>query len=125
MIFVVDDDEIMRECIVRACGEDVQVMGFANAVEAMNVIADGELPELIFLDILLDGQDGFTFLNEMVSYDDTAKVPVVVVTSLDMVGQDLAAYGVVGVLAKDRMKPVDVREYVQKYAGGQMNVGTK
>lgn len=125
MIFVVDDDEIMRECIVRACGEGVQVRGFANAVEAMNAIADGELPELIFLDILLDGPDGFTFLNEMVSYGDTARVPVVVVTSLDMTGRDLSAYGVVGVLMKDSMKPTDVWKYVQRYIGEQMNVGTK
>ena len=31
----------------------------------------------IFLDILLPGADGFTFLNELTSYPDTAKIPII------------------------------------------------
>ena len=114
MIFVVDDDEIMAECIARAAGGPVRI--FDNAIEAMNVIADGELPEMIFLDILLTGPDGFTFLNEMISYYDTAKIPVVIVSSLDLMKKDLSVYGVVGVLNKDTMRPEDVRKYVEEYA---------
>ena len=115
MIFVIDDDEIMAECIARAIGEhEVQV--FSNAIEAMNAIADGIMPEMIFLDILLTGPDGFTFLNELVSYDDTARIPVVIVTSLAGLDRDLSVYGVVGVLEKDKMLPQDVRSYVEQYA---------
>lgn len=114
MIYVIDDDEIMAECITRACGgKEVRV--FTNAIEAMAGIANGEMPDLIFLDVLLHGPDGFTMLNEMVSYEDTVRVPVVIVTSLDMTGQDLSAYGVVGVLSKERMRPEDVRRYVCEY----------
>ena len=116
MIYVIDDDEVMGGCIAKACG-DVRVRRFTNAIEAMEAISGGELPELIFLDILLDGPDGFTFLNELVSYADTVKIPVVVVTSLDFSGKDLAAYGVVGVLSKDTMRPEEVRGYVQRYIG--------
>ena len=61
MIFVIDDDEIMAECVARATKKETKI--FHNAIEAMNALDDG-LPELIFLDILLDGPDGFTFLNE-------------------------------------------------------------
>lgn len=117
MIFVIDDDEIMAECVARACdGEEVMV--FANAIEAMAKITDGVMPDLVFLDVLLDGPDGFTMLNEMVSYDDTARIPVVLITSLDLAGRDLSTYGVVGVLAKDKMRPGDVRKYVRRYVGG-------
>ena len=119
MILVIDDDVMMAECIARACGGvgagEVQV--FTNAVEAMEAISEGAVPELIFLDILLDGPDGFTFLNELVSYTDTARIPVVVVTSLDMGERDLSAYGVVGVLSKETMRPEEVKEYVLRYAG--------
>ena len=118
MIFVIDDDEIMRECIARACG-GMEVREFGDGIAAMEAINEGVMPGLVFLDILLDGPDGFTFLNEMVSYTDTARVPVVVVTSLDLVGMDLAAYGVVGVLLKDTMRPEEIREYVEKYARGR------
>lgn len=114
MIFVIDDDEIMAECIARACrGRKVRI--FRNAVEAMGAISEGEVPELVFLDVLLDGPDGFTFLNEMVSYSDTAAIPVVIVSSLDLVGRDLSAYGVVGVLSKDTMRPEEILGYVKQY----------
>lgn len=113
MIFVIDDDEIMAECVARAIGRPVKT--FANAIEAMNRIASGELPEMIFLDILLDGPDGFTFLNELVSYDDTAGIPIVVISSLDFRRADLESYGVVGVLKKDEMTPQEIKSYVEKY----------
>lgn len=113
-VFVIDDDKIMAECIALAAGEDALM--FSNAIEAVNEISDGVVPELIFLDVLLDGPDGFTFLNELASYTDTARIPVVLVSSLDFSGQDLSSYGVVGVLDKSKMKPEDIKRYVKEYA---------
>ncbi len=113
MIFVIDDDEIMAECVARATKREVQV--FSNAIVAMQKITEGELPELIFLDILLDGPDGFTFLNELVSYEDTAKIPVVIVSSLDFSKKDLSMYGVVGILNKDTMEPKEIESYAEQY----------
>ena len=117
MIYVVDDDEIMAECIAGAIDGKIKV--FSNAYEVMDLISDGEIPEMIFLDVLLDGPDAFTFLNELVSYDDTKKIPIVIVSSLDFGGKDLSEYGVVGVLNKDTMKPEDIKEYANEYAGHQ------
>ena len=115
MIFVIDDDEIMAECIARACGAS-EARVFSNVIEAMESINEGILPEIIFLDILLDGPDGFTLLNELVSYNDTAKIPVVIVSSLDLAGKDLSAYGVVGVLNKEKMRPQEIYGFVREYA---------
>lgn len=114
MIFVIDDDVIMAECVARAA-EDDDTMIFADAISAMAEIAEGTVPDIIFLDILLDGPDGFTFLNELVSYGDTAKIPIVIVTSLDLKMDGLEMYGVVGVLNKDSMRPEDIKEYVRRY----------
>ena len=112
MIFVIDDDEIMAECVVRATGREAKI--FTNAIEAMQALDEG-IPKMIFLDILLDGPDGFTFLNEMSSYVDTAKIPVVIISSLDLNDKDLSSYGVVGVLDKAEMVPKDIRRYVERY----------
>lgn len=115
MIYVIDDDVIMAECVARACkGKDTRIFG--NAIEAMAAISEGELPELIFLDVLLDGPDGFTFLNELVSYTDTAKIPVVIVTSLGIGERGLSEYGVVRVLDKATMTPEEIFGYVREYA---------
>ena len=111
MIFIIDDDEIMAECIARAVKKPCRI--FSNAIEAMNAIND-EIPELIFLDILLDGPDGFTFLNELASYQDTANIPIVIVTSLDLANRDLSQYNVVGILSKDNMTPQEIKQYVDQ-----------
>ena len=115
MIFVIEDDEIMAECVARACGDGSEIRVFSNAIEAMDAIAGRGIPNLIFLDVLLDGPDGFTFLNEMVSYTDTAKIPVVLVSSLDFSDRDLSMYGVVGVLDKAKMLPTEIKRYVKEY----------
>lgn len=129
MIWVIDDDEIMGECIARAVQgcldkknlasqkSSQQVKVFSNAFKAMAEIAESKLPDLIFLDVLLDGPDGFTFLNELISYEDTVRIPAVIVSSLDFSEQDLTEYGVVGALHKDTMQPAEIERYVEKYAG--------
>ncbi|MBO7561151.1 response regulator [Candidatus Saccharibacteria bacterium] len=114
MIFIIDDDEIMAECVARAIKKDTKI--FHNAIEAMNALDDG-LPEMIFLDILLDGPDGFTFLNELMSYQDTAKIPVVIITSLDINVEKMRDYGVVGVIKKEEMTPSQIKKYVADYCG--------
>lgn len=117
MIFIIDDDPVMAKCVAkasRACGEEARIFG--NAIAAMAALDDG-LPEMIFLDVLLSGPDGFTFLNEMISYSDTMKIPVVIISSLDFKGRDLNEYGVVGILDKAMMTPEDVKRYVREYAG--------
>ena len=113
MIFIIDDDEIMAECIAKACRQNTRI--FHNAIEAMQAIDDGELPQLILLDILLDGPDGFTFLHELISYTDTAKIPIILISTLDFKQQDLSMYGVVGTLDKSTMTPQEIFSYVQKY----------
>lgn len=114
MIFVVDDDEIMAECIARGIDSEVRI--FTNAIDAMEELKSEIMPRMIFLDIMLSGPDGFAFLNELVSYGVTARIPVVVVSSFDFKEEDLAIYGVVGLLKKETMKPEDIKQYVEKYA---------
>lgn len=116
MIYVIDDNAEMAECIARACRGVDEVVTFADAITAMAEISGGEMPRLIFLDILLTGPDGFTFLNELVSYTDTGEISVVVVSSLDLGGRDLSIYNVVGTLDKEKMTPREIRSYAEKYA---------
>lgn len=113
MIFIIDSDAELAECVEKACGDN-KVRIFHNAIEAMQALDDG-LPDLIFLDVMLTGPDGFSFLNEMISYTDTAKVPVVIMSGIDFKKVNLDVYGVVGVLNKDTMKPEDIKNYVDSY----------
>ena len=117
-IFVIDDDELFAECIEKAIlklDAKIEVKKFSNAMEVMEFLNE-PLPDLIFLDILLPGVDGFTFLNEISSYKDTAKIPIILCTSLKLPETDLSIYNIQGILDKERMKPEEVQDYVKRYA---------
>lgn len=120
MIFIIDDDRVMAECVKKAALEAGanEVLIFDNVIAAMDMISEGALPELILMEVMLTGPDGFSFLNELVSYPDTAKIPVVLISDVDFSGKDLSAYGVVGTILKETMMPEEVLSYVRKYVPG-------
>ena len=113
MILVIDDNREMAECIAKATGRSDALI-CDNAIEAMGEI-DNTVPEMIFMEVMLTGPDGFTLLNELASYVDTGKVPVAIISSVNFRGMDLGSYGVVEVLNKDSFRPADVRRLVEKY----------
>ena len=122
LAYIIDDDKLFAECLerfLRAAVKDMPrfvVKHFSNVIDAVAEM-NGEVPDVIFLDVLLDGPDGFTLLNEMASYDDTARVPIVIVSSLD-IRQDLKDYGVVAVLDKTTMTPKEVSTVLESLSGG-------
>ena len=117
-IFIIEDDPLMAECIeraIRTLSGDFTIEIFSNAIAAMSALSDDPdaLPGLIMLDVLLDGPDGFTLLHELSSYDDTAAIPVILVTSLRFNLADLEVYNVKNILSKDQMTPLKIAEAVQ------------
>lgn len=117
MILIVDSDEVFAGCVLGALkknGYTGQV--FKDAIEAIREIGEDGVPEMVFLDPMLTGPDGFTFLNEMASYADTMKTPIVIMSERDFSEYDLLDYGVVGYLDKNTMTPEKVVEYARKYA---------
>ena len=116
MILVVDSDEVFGECVVSNLEKNKFDAHLSkNAIEAINYIAD-VVPSLVFLDPILTGPDGFTFLNEMASYADTMKVPIALISEKDFSNFDLSEYNVVEVLDKNKVKPKEILDCARKYA---------
>ena len=107
--YIIEDDEIMSELIKKYLNGISDAKIFHDAISAISNISEDK-PDLIFLDVLLTGPDGFTFLNEIVSYEDTSKIPVVIVTSLDLKTENLKNYNVVKIIKKEQMVPEDIKE---------------
>lgn len=113
LAYIIEDNEIMSELFSRYLRGVCEVKVFHDAISAIqNISADA--PDMIFLDVLLTGPDGFTFLNEIVSYEDTAKIPVVIVTSLDIKADSLKNYNVVKILRKDSLIPDDMKDVARE-----------
>lgn len=123
LVYIIEDDQIMADCIALSVNGATEtlpdgtesaapdVLVFNDAVSAMNAI-DETLPDVILLDIMLSGPDGFTFLNELISYHDTARIPVALITSLNLDHRNLEHYGVFRILNKGTMTPADIQAAV-------------
>lgn len=114
MIIIVENDKNLAECIAKATEKETEI--FSNAIDAMKAIEGGLWPQMIFLDELLDGPDGFSLLNELLSWEDTAAIPVVLLCSRDLDCRDVFMYGVMGSLNKETMTPEEIREYAREFA---------
>lgn len=115
-VVVIEDDVLLAAHFVRiltTAGYDVRTL--SHAVGALDLI-DEYTPDVVVLDMLLVGSTAMPLLHEMMSHDDLAKIPVVMVTSLaeDITPATLAPYGVVAVLDKATLHPDDLVAAVKK-----------
>ncbi len=87
-VLVVEDDADMREVLRRRLEkEGWAVSEAANGREALKRMAESR-PELILLDLMMPGMDGFQFLEEVRKQEEWRPIPVVVVTAKDLTPED-------------------------------------
>ena len=111
---LITSDHILAENLTRYLKKFIKnptIRHFSDAISAVSAL-EKEIPDLIFLDFLLDGPDGFTYLNEIASYSDTNSVPVVLISSLYHRLPKMSSYGVIAYLDKSTFTPDDIKELV-------------
>lgn len=85
---IVEDSLIMRQMLQRVLvQEGWQVAEADDGPAALDYVAN-QRPDLILLDLMLPGMDGFKFMAELRSTPDWLLIPVVVVTALDLTPVD-------------------------------------
>ncbi len=80
-IMVVDDqstDRLMLQQILDK--EGFRVVTATSGSECIQ-LAEGDLPDLIFLDIIMDEMDGFKTCRKLSKGEKTSKIPIVMVSS--------------------------------------------
>lgn len=81
MIYCVEDEANIRDLILYALkNNNHEVRGFESG-EALFEAMKKELPQLILLDIMLPGQDGFEILDRIRSDEMTSDIPVIMLTA--------------------------------------------
>ena len=82
-ILIVDDDPTARETLVAILeGEDYQLELARNGMEAIQM-ADRLHPDLILLDVMMPGMDGFEVCRRLRSTPQLTEVPIIILTALD------------------------------------------
>lgn len=78
----VEDDKFLADIITRKFSETrCRLYYFSEGIEALKAISQ-EMPNIIMLDIILSGIDGFEILNRIKSDPKTAKIPVIMLSNL-------------------------------------------
>jgi CheY-like chemotaxis protein len=116
-IAVVDDDLIVREIIKNALeSKDRQVSVFENGEQFLNVLNTGDNFDLLFLDLIMPGMNGFTLLEKMTSMN--RKIPTVVLTGLNREESVVMAHnhGAKSYLVKP-VKPAEIIEKAEEILG--------
>ena len=81
-VLVVDDDNDLRESFADALrDEGLEVAEAANGRHALDLLGNGERPDLIFLDLMMPVMDGPTFRSEQQRQAALAGIPVVVMSA--------------------------------------------
>jgi CheY-like chemotaxis protein/MinD-like ATPase involved in chromosome partitioning or flagellar assembly len=83
-ILIVDDDENNRAVLSDSLdGEHYTLLEAVNGNDALKV-AEKEMPDLILLDIIMPGLDGITVLRKLKEQEQTRRIPVIVVSALNL-----------------------------------------
>lgn len=91
-ILVVDDDEhILRSLSQYLELEDFDVVSASSGPEALQLF-EQEKPDLLVLDVMMPGMDGFQVLESLRQNPETAHVPVLMLTARDQHNDILKGY---------------------------------
>ncbi|MDC7290313.1 response regulator transcription factor [Blautia schinkii] len=81
MIYCVEDERNIRELLVYTLETTgFQAKGFSEGRELWSALKE-ETPELILLDIMLPGEDGYAILDRLKSASSTRNIPIIMVTA--------------------------------------------
>jgi len=87
-VLVVEDDPASRDLVVRMLEkEGVQVKQASNGKEALAILQGGVMPDMMVLDLMMAEMNGFEFLQQIRPHPEWSKIPVVVVSSLDLTSE--------------------------------------
>lgn len=119
-ILLIEDDPWLRDLYGGGLDQlrDITV-AYANSADSGLEVLDSNKIDLVVLDIFLDAHNGIEFLHEVASYNDTQKIPVIILSAVlehdfGMSPERWQEYGVVKYLYKPNTKPADLRSEVQK-----------
>lgn len=81
-VLVIEDDKFLRELLVRKLsGEGFEVKNAIDAEIAFAVLAE-RTPDIILLDLILPGVDGFEILTRIKANPKIANIPVIILSNL-------------------------------------------
>jgi two-component system, cell cycle sensor histidine kinase and response regulator CckA len=80
-ILIVDDVLENIKVLVHALARDYKLSVATNGEDALRIAASDKPPDLILLDIMMPGMDGYEVFRRLKSQDESARIPVIFLTA--------------------------------------------
>ena len=91
-LIVVDDSHLNRNFIVSAfTAPNYEVISAADGKEGVDLVKKAK-PEIVLLDIMMPGMDGFSVAQELKKDPTTKDIPIIFITALDALKDKLKAF---------------------------------
>lgn len=111
-VLIVDDDRTARETVVSMLeGEDYDLQLAKDGMEALQILEELQ-PDVVLLDIMLPGMDGFEVCRRIRATPQLAEVPILMLTALD--DRDSLIRALESGADDFLSKPVDRRELIAR-----------
>lgn len=128
-ILVVDDEPGILELHVRLLEcrlPDCRILVAKDGLDALQVM-EQERPDLVLLDLMMPGLDGFGVLEAMRERDATRRIPVIVLTAQTLTGPDIERLqrGVAAVLGKGLFTSEEVMAQVEAALNRSKRLGSE
>jgi DNA-binding response OmpR family regulator len=81
-ILIVEDDKFVRELISQKLTEEKFEVSSAKDGEEGVLKIESEKPDLVLLDLILPGIDGFEVISKIRENPDTESIPIVILSNL-------------------------------------------
>ena len=109
-ILIADDDRVSNEITKRTLQNNgYEVMVAADGQEALDALKN-KIPDLILLDVQMPTMDGYSFIVKKGSDPALAKIPVIVLSSMEKTEPMFKRHGVRAYL----IKPLNTKELLEK-----------
>jgi len=116
LVLVVDDNQVNRLTVREALKESpYELVEAADGRTAVDIAVERK-PDLILMDLMMPEMDGLEATRVLKSRDDTARIPILMLTALDDTGDRISAFdaGVTGFLNKP-FSQLELRAHVRSY----------
>ncbi len=118
-ILVIEDDKFLRELISqKLIKEGYDILGAVDGEKGLET-TKSEKPDLILLDLILPGMDGFEVLEKIKADSGVSNIPIIILSNLgqkDDIEKGLKM-GAVDYLIKAHFTPAEIIEKIRAVMG--------
>lgn len=107
LVLIVDDTESNIDLLVDVLGDDYELSVAMNGQEALDAVSDN-LPDLILLDVMMPGMDGYEVCRRIKAERAWTKIPVIFITAMTDVRDETMGFevGAIDYIMKPVSRPL-------------------